>query len=394
MSIPERKSEQRYRETQRVNWLGTFADVLLTVVKLVFGIAGRSQSLIADGFHSLADVVTDLLVLFAAHHGREGPDADHPYGHARIETAASVGMGLVLLLIAVGLMWDAIERLFEPSQLLIPDQTPLFIAGFALLVKEFLYRYTLALARRHRSPLLRANAWHHRSDAVSSLVVLVGVAGTRAGLHYLDAIGAVMVGMMIVHVAWELSWNAVRELIDTGLSKEQLAAIERIILAVHGVKTLHMLRTRHMGADALVDVHILLRNPEISVSEGHQVSETVRAKLIREVEEVADVTVHIDPEDDERQSSCTHLPLRDQILIQIEEAWRDVEAARHLREVVLHYLDGQVHLDVVLPLALLGTNGDILQPAHQIETSLRQAVMSNPNLGRIRIRFEEGAAHH
>ena len=388
MTISEKITTQSYKEGQRANWIGTFADAVLTVMKLIFGVLGQSQSLLADGFHSMADVAADLLILFAAHHGRGGPDVDHPYGHARIETAASVGMGLVLFLIAVGLMWDAVERLFDPSQLLVPGQIPLFIAGIALLVKEALYRYTMALARRHRSQLLRANAWHHRSDAVSSLVVLIGVAGTRAGLHYLDAIGAFMVGFMILHVAWELSWNSMRELIDTGLSKEQLASIERTIRAVNGVKTLHMLRTRHMGSDALVDVHILLENPKTSVSEGHQVSETVRAKLIKEVEEVADVTVHIDPEDDEEQSSCVHLPLRDKVLVRIREVWRDIEAAQHLREVVLHYLAGQVHLDVVLPLSLLGEAGDISQRAHQIEAALRQAAASDPNLGQIRVRFE------
>ncbi|CAK0779103.1 ferrous-iron efflux pump FieF [Gammaproteobacteria bacterium] len=388
MISSEKTNLQRYQEAQRANWVGAFADTILTVVKLVFGVIGQSQSLLADGFHSLADVMADLLILFAAWRGREGPDAEHPYGHARIETAASVGMGLILFLIAVGLMRDAVERLFNPSQLMIPDRVPLLIAGLALLIKELLYRYTLALARRHRSQLLQANAWHHRSDAVSSLVVLVGVAGTRAGLHYLDAIGAVLVGLMIIHVSWELSWNAMRELVDTGLSKEQVATIDRAIRAVDGVKALHMLRTRHMGAGAFVDVHILLENPEISVSEGHQVSETVRAKLIREIEEVADVTVHIDSEDDEKQSSCVSLPLRDQIMLRVHKVWHDVEAAQYSREVVLHYLAGQIHLDVVLPLSLLEENGDVSQRAHQIETTLQQAALSDPDLGRIRVRFE------
>ncbi|CAK0769641.1 ZT_dimer domain-containing protein [Gammaproteobacteria bacterium] len=388
MTSLKKDHDQRYQETQSANWLATGADILLTVVKLIFGIIGQSQALLADGFHSLADVVADLLVLFAAHHGREGPDADHPYGHARIETAASVGMGLILFIIAIALIRDAVERLFEPTLLLIPDRTPLLIAGLALLIKELLYRYTLNLARRYRSPLMMANAWHHRSDAVSSLVVLVGVAGTRAGLHYLDAIGAVAVGLMIIHAVWELTWESIRELIDTGLSNEQVESIRHAILAVDGVKTLHMLRTRHMGMNALVDVHILLENSEISVSEGHQVSEAVRARLIEEIEEVIDVTVHIDPEDDEGQSSCIQLPLRDQILARVKERWHDVPAADHLREVILHYLDGRVHLDVVLPLALLEKTQDIQEHARQIETSLSAAAISDSSLGRIRVRFE------
>jgi cation diffusion facilitator family transporter len=267
--LPISAAERRYRETQRVTWLGTLADALLAVLKVTFGVIGQSQALIADGLHSLADVAADLIVLFAARHGREGPDADHPYGHARIETAAAVAMGVILFLIALGLMADAVVRLFNPAHLLAPGWMPLFIAALALLVKEILYQYTMVLARRHRSQLLRANAWHHRSDSVSSLVVLVGVGGTLAGLHYLDAIGAVVVGLMIIHVAWELSWHAVRELIDTGLEQERVEAIRRAILTVDGVKALHKLRSRRMGADALVDVHILLTFPEVSVSEGH-----------------------------------------------------------------------------------------------------------------------------
>ncbi len=381
-------SSHRYQETQQANWVGAVADAVLAVIKLVFGVVSQSQSLLADGFHSLADLIADGIVLFAAYQGKDGPDADHPYGHARIETAASVMMGLVLFLIAVGMMWDAINRLFHPSELLVPDRMPLLIAGLAILVKESLYRYTLALARRHRSPLLRANAWHHRSDAVSSLVVLVGVAGTLAGLQYLDAIGAVVVGLLILHVAWELSWNAVRELIDTGLSKEQVEGIRRTILEVHGVKALHLLRTRHMGTDALVDVHILLNNPVSSVSEGHQISETVRAALIREIDEVVDVTVHIDPEDDEQQSSCMHLPLRDGVLERLNAVWSGIGAARDLREVILHYLDGQVHLDVVLSTTLLAGSQNPSQAAQAIGTTLQQAAAADQSLGRIRVRFE------
>ncbi len=388
MSVYQAVDNQRYQDSQKVNWIGTGADAVLTVIKIAFGMAGHSQSLVADGFHSFADVIADLVVLFATNRGKEGPDAEHPYGHARIETAASVVMGLVLFIIAVGLMWDAIERLFHPAQLLVPSHTPLYIAGFAMLVKESLYWYTMAMARRYRSPLLRANAWHHRSDSISSLVVLVGVAGTLAGLHYLDAIGAVVVGLLIVHVAWELSSNAVRELVDTGLSKEQVDAIRRAILAVDGVQTLHLLRTRHMGSNALVDVHITLSNSAISVSEGHQVSEEVRAKLIQEIDEVADVTVHIDPEDDEQQSSCTHLPLRDKILTRLDKVWAEVDAVRHMREVVIHYLDGQVHVDVVMPLSVLAEGAGAVRHASQIGDALREAARSDPDLGRIRVRFE------
>ncbi|CAK0770166.1 ferrous-iron efflux pump FieF [Gammaproteobacteria bacterium] len=385
--------QQGYEDGRRATWMGMFSDIALTLLKGVFGILGQSQSLVADGLHSLADVIVDLIVLFAARHGQEAPDAEHPYGHARIETAASVGMGLVLFLIAVGLIWDAVERLFDPARLLTPGKAPLFIAAFSLLVKEALYQYTMVLAKRYRSPLLQANAWHHRSDSISSLVVLIGVAGTRAGLHYLDALGAVVVGTMILQVAWELSSKALRELIDTGLERERVADIERAILSVHGVQAMHLLRTRQMGANALVDVHILLSIPEISVSEGHQISETVRAKLIQEIEEVVDVVVHIDPEDDEKQSSCLHLPLRDQVLAKVDELWKDIPGITPLQEVILHYLDGKVHLDVVLPLDVLAEEEYLVARTQEIEAVLHQAVAGDPQIGQIRVRFEAGVMH-
>jgi len=378
----EKKIDQTQYEIQKANWIGTAVDVVLTIIKIIFGIIGNSQALLADGFHSMSDVLTDLMVVFAAHHGHEPPDADHPYGHARIETATSVGIGIVLLLVAGGLIWDAVSRLFEPGTLLIPTQTPIWVALFSLLAKEALYHYTMAVAYQQRSALLRANAWNHRSDGFSTMVVLVGVLGARSGLDYLDAISAVLVGMMIVQVAWEIGWEALRELIDTGIDPNQITAIRQAILTVDGIKALHLLRTRHMGTDILVDVHILLSNPEISVSEGHQISEAARKKLIQEIENITDVTVHIDPEDDEQQQTCTHLPLRAQIMPIIDELWRDLRLDCPRREVTLHYLDGRVHADIVLQLPETGAD------LTAIESKLRAAASSHPHLGRIRVRVE------
>jgi len=349
--VAERSAAQeaRYRSSTRVTVVGIAVNLALAAVKITVGWLARSEALIADGIHSLSDLASDGLVLVAARHGTRAADAEHPYGHARIETAFTVGLGLLLLLVAVGITYDAVRRLFAPDLLWSPGPAALVVAVVSIVSKEVLYRYTIHVAKRLRSNLLRANAWHHRSDAVSSIVVLVGVAGAMAGLPYLDAIGAVGVGLMIAHIGWDLSWRSLRELVDEGLDPERVRTLSATIRNVDGVRALHLLRTRRMGADALVDVHIQVE-PRLSVSEGHQVSEAVRSLLIHEFDEVSDVLVHIDPEDDERYPPCRHLPLRGPLLERLRGAWAGLEGADEIEDVTLHYLNGKVAVEIVLPL--------------------------------------------
>jgi cation diffusion facilitator family transporter len=287
-------------------------------------------------------------VLFAAKHSHREADEEHPYGHGRIETVATVALGVALLTVAAGISYDAVRRLLEPDLLLHPGLLALLAALVSVIAKEVIYQYTARVARRLRSNMLHANAWHSRSDAISSIVVVIGVGGTMAGLRWLDAAAAIVVALMIAKIAWDLLWKSLQELIDTALEAEQVEAISASIRDVPGVRSLHMLRTRRSGSDALVDVHILV-DPKLSVSEGHQIGETVRSRLLAGNDEVTDVTVHIDPEDDEMASPCTHLPLRDEILRRLEAQWQQLEGAPQPDKVVLHYLNGKVHVDVYLP---------------------------------------------
>ncbi|MHB1240041.1 MAG: cation diffusion facilitator family transporter, partial [Gammaproteobacteria bacterium] len=256
-AIPSPDADARYQASRRVTVVGAMVNVVLSVVKVVFGLQGHSQALVADGIHSLSDLVSDAMVLVAVRHGSRDADEDHPYGHGRIETVITVALGVFLILVGAGIMYDAGYRLFAPRDLLRPDVLTLVIAALSIVSKEALYHYTARAARRFRSNVLRANAWHHRSDAISSVVVAVGIAGTLAGLPYLDAIAAIVVAAMIAKIGWGLMWQSVRELIDTGLERERVVAVEHAIQSVPGVKALHMLRSRRMGSDALVDVHIL-----------------------------------------------------------------------------------------------------------------------------------------
>ncbi len=363
---PTDKTNLRARETIKVTLIGSVIDLLLGAFKILFGFLSQSQALIADGIHSLSDLATDVIVLYAAKHAHTEADEEHPYGHGRFETVATVGLGIALLAVAVGIGIDATLRLFDPEKLLIPGVGALIVAAISIVSKEAIYHYTMHVARKYKSNMLRANAWHSRSDAISSVVVLVGVAGSMAGLEYLDAIAAIGVALMIVKIGWDLAWHSIRELVDTALEAERVEAIRQTILDVDGVVSLHVLRTRRMAGEALVDVHIQVA-PHISVSEGHYVSETVRARVIKEIEEVADVMVHIDPENDEVSPPNTRLPLRHKLLARLEQQWQDVAAASRIQDVTLHYLDGHIQVELKLPLTLLGEEPQARRDSLQAE---------------------------
>ncbi len=346
--------EIRSREIRKVTLIGSAVDLLLGIAKIFGGVISSSQALIADGIHSLSDLATDVIVLYAMKHSVREADEEHPYGHGRIETLATVVLGISLLGVAVGIALDAIDRLFNTERLLNPGMLALLIAIISVLSKEAIYHYSMTIARKFRSNLLKANAWHSRSDSISSIIVVIGVLGSMAGLNYLDAIAAVGVAFMIAKIGWDLSLHSLRELIDTGLEPERVEAIRGSILAVDGVQSLHVLRTRRMGSDALVDVHIQV-NPRLSVSEGHHISETVRARVIKEIDEVADVMVHIDPEDDEVVAKSMHLPLRQVILNKLKVEASAIQGMMTIRDedITLHYLDGKINIDLVLPFTLL-----------------------------------------
>ena len=377
-------STKRYKDTVKVTLIGSVIDLLLGVSKIVVGFASQSQALIADGVHSLSDLVTDFAVLYAAKHSHQEADEDHPYGHGRIETVVTVGLGLALIGVAIGIMIDATQRLFNPNTLLSPGMLALVIAVVSVISKEAIYQYTMVIARRYRSNMLKANAWHSRSDAISSIIVVVGILGSMAGLTYLDAIAAIGVGLMIAKIGWDLAWHSLKELIDTGLETERVKAIEKSILDVDGVHTLHVLRTRQIGADALVDVHIQVE-PHISVSEAHYISEIVRSKLIKEIEEVIDVMVHIDPEDDENIPEIIKLPLRREMLKKMEKAWANVEEAKMIENITMHYLKGKIEIELLLPLAILHNERPDI--ANEVEQRFQKALSGVDEIKKISLHY-------
>jgi cation diffusion facilitator family transporter len=374
--------EMRRDASGRVAIVGALVNVLLSVVKVVVGVIGHSQALIMDGIHSLSDLLTDLLVLVASRHAAHGPDEEHPYGHGRFETAATLGLGAFLVLIAGGIMWDSLERLGHPGKAATPEVIALYAALFSILAKEWLYWYTRAVARRIDSDLLMANAWHHRSDAVSSIVVLLGVGGALLGFTWLDLVAALIVGAMVGKIGWDLGWGAMRELVDEALEEEKVGEIRQAIVSLPGVSSIHMLRTRRQGHEAMADVHVQVA-PWISVSEGHMVALAVEDRIRETVPEVTDITVHIDPENDEEQPSCRGLPLRQQILEELHDAWRPLRCLGREERILLHYLAGAITVEVFFPLACYENE----ESASTLRRRMRQALADKPHYHDVRLFF-------
>lgn len=373
---------ERYQETKKVTLVGAAINLFLSVIKILFGYIAQSQSLIADGIHSLSDLISDGMVLLAAKHSHREADEDHPYGHGRFETVVTVALGVLLIVVAGGIAVDAVRRMLEPDALMHPGIMALIVALISIGANEFLYYYTIRVGNKYNSSMLKANAWHHRTDSISSVIVLVGVGGTMLGFQLLDAIAAIGVAAMIIKIGWDLCVQSVRELVDTALEPETVDSINETIRAVDGVRELHSLRTRRMGGEALVDVHVLV-SPKLSVSEGHHIGEKVREEVVKHVDDVTDVMVHIDPEDDEVMARSDHLPQRERMVKLLKSYWKQIPEAELIDNITLHYLDGKIHVELTLPLNKMEGQ----QHAQDVANQLSKASTEDRNIADIRVLF-------
>ena len=360
---------ERFQAAQHVTWVSVGVNILLTLLQIVVGYFGKSQALVADGLHSLSDMISDFLVLFANRHGNRSADSTHPYGHARIETAATFILGIMLVAMGFALLWGAGIRLQDPANIQRVHPATLWIAIATLFCKEALFRYMMRVAKQLRSQMLVANAWHSRSDAASSLVVVVGIAGNLMGYTFFDLIAALIVAFMILRMGLKMAWGALSELIDTALDEEEVSAIRRTLRTTPGVRGLHDVKTRKMGDQALVDAHLLV-DPKISVSEGHYIAEAARKRVL-ENHEVLDVMIHIDPEDDIRAKPSLNLPSRSDLVQFLEE---QVDTLPAPQRIVLHYLEGKVEAEIYLD-SLCCKDSEKLKA---IRSQVSQFVSDNP----------------
>ncbi len=284
---------ERAAAASRSTWVSVGVNVVLTAAQISVGIFSKSQGLIADGIHSLSDLVSDFVVLFANHHSKKDADEDHPYGHHRFETAASLALGLILLAVGVGMLWSAFRKLEAPELVPQVHVVALWVAGGALVSKELLFRYMLAVAKRVKSSMLVANAWHARSDAASSLVVGIGIIGNLAGYPILDPIAALIVGFMVAKMGWSFGWSAMHDLMDRAVDEQEVAAIRKTLVETPGVSDVHDVRTRKMGDMIVVDAHIEV-DANITVEAGHDIAVLARQRVLQR-HRVLNLMTHVDP---------------------------------------------------------------------------------------------------
>ncbi len=279
-----------------VTLAGLGVNLALAALKFVLGIAGRSQAVVADAVHSLSDMSTDLLVLIGLRFWSTPADEKHPYGHQRIETFVTLLISVLLAAVAVGLGWNAIHRLGGDASC-----PPLSIALFgpllSIIAKEILFRRTRAVGKQIHSSALIANAWHHRSDALSSIPALVAVTAASFSPRwaFLDPVGALIVALLVLKVAWDIASPALSELTERGADHEEVQAIADLTRSVDGVCSVHKIRTRQLGAGWFVDLHVTV-DGNLRVRDGHNIATRVQHRLLEDGPAVADVTVHIEPE--------------------------------------------------------------------------------------------------
>lgn len=285
----------REKIVRKVTWVGLWVNLFLAAIKFTAGIYGRSQALIADAIHSLTDLTTDIAVIAGSHYWSRPPDENHPYGHRRLETLVTVFIGVVLIAAGIGIGWKAISALQE-KHASPPGWIAVAAALASIVCKESIYRWTAMTGRRVKSAALAANAWHHRTDAFSSIPVLLAVAGARIfpSWSFLDHLGAVVVSIFILHASIKIIWPGLSELIDVGAPKETRKKIRDIALKNEGVLQVHDIRTRFISSSIQVDLHIVVEGL-ITVREGHDIADDVKARIIDAIPEVLDVIVHVDP---------------------------------------------------------------------------------------------------
>ncbi|RZI84380.1 MAG: cation transporter [Rubrivivax sp.] len=284
---------QRAQAASRSTWVSVVVNLILSTLQIAAGVWTRSQALIADGMHSLSDLVADGVVLFASHHSQKDADEDHPYGHQRFETAASLVLGALLLAVGLGMLWSAALKLQAPGSVPAVHGAALWVAGAALVAKESLFRYMLAVAKRVKSSLLVANAWHARSDAASSLVVGLGIIGNLAGYPILDPIAALIVGFMVARTGWGFGWDALHDLMDRAVDQEEVEAIRRTLIETPGVSNVHDVRTRKMGDMIVVDAHLEV-DAQLTVEAGHDIAVAARQRVLQH-HRVLNLMTHVDP---------------------------------------------------------------------------------------------------
>ena len=346
------KQQQEQEIAVRVTLVGAFWDALLGLAKIVAGYFSQSQALIADGIHSLSDLVTDVFVYFASANSRQGPDENHPYGHLRFETLTTVFLGIVLIVVALGIAYESITSTASQAQFTWYGLAALIAT---IVIKEAIFHYTKKAGDKIGSKMLIANAWHSRSDALSSIAVLIGLIGVYFGYGWADLVASIIVALLIGKMAVIMVWENLAELVDTAPDPKLIEQIKETANSLKHVMAPHDVRARSMAGKIYLDMHIHVPS-HASVSEGHYLGDLVAYTIKKAHSQVEDVMVHIDTDDKIQTESFIHesgkpphlkLPARHQILADLGFLLRQHSAYVDIPNSRLHYLNNQLDIEII-----------------------------------------------
>jgi cation diffusion facilitator family transporter len=340
----------------KASLLSAITNTILSILKISVGMLGFSYALLTDGIHSLSDVIIDGLVVVSARMGQAAPDTDHPYGHRRIETIGTVVVSLVILAVGLSILIENALRIVQHTASQQPATAVFVVAVISVIANEGLYRYMLKKGKEIRSKLLESSAWHNRSDAITSVVVLVSAGFSWFGWHQVDSIAAILISLFIIKMGSQYTWKSLKELIDTGVDPKLIGQLEKAICETPGVVSLHQLRTRLHAGDILLDGHVQV-SPMLSVSEGHYIGVSVYQNIKKIAPHLLDATIHIDVEDDDEDydeiTKIYQPTTRESILNHMKLNESKLPGFSQLKTLTLHYLSKKVSIDLLLPLSLL-----------------------------------------
>ena len=345
-----RAANLKEKHALRVTWLGLFANLFLAIAKGLIGTMAHSSALIADAGHSVSDLLSDCITLWAVHMAGVPKDKNHPYGHGKFETVGTFIVAIFLLLTGVGVAWHVLNKIDTPA---VPGTAALWMAAIAICFKEALFHVTRMVGRRSGSRVLLANAWHHRSDAISSVAALVGIGGAQWGIPLMDPIAGVLVAGLIIKTGIDIGYESIRELTDETVEEEVISELGHILAEIDGVDHFHEMRARRMGPQLLVDLHIEV-DSMMSISAAHQVAERVRLRILDELPAVNEVLVHVDAEDDFVESKEGIEETKDIVLMRpqteiesdVKKILTEIPEIHGITHIYCHYLNQELTVQV------------------------------------------------
>ena len=286
--------ETRYDEANKVTLKAIGWNIFLAFIKIIAGILGKSSVMIADGLHSASDIITSIGVLIGNYISSKPFDKEHNYGHEKAETLVSFLLSIILVGVALSIGYEASKSLFNIEGIAIPTLLPLVVSIISILIKEYQYRITIRIAKKINSPALKADAWHHRSDALSSIAAFVGIGGAMLGFKILEPLASIVVALFVCKVGYDILKNAVNELMDVSIDETYENEIKKIAQLTEGVMNLGSLRTRKHGASAYVDLVICV-DGKLTVTSGHDIATNLEKKIQNDINIVKGITVHVEP---------------------------------------------------------------------------------------------------